>query len=843
MRLLSRLRSLPRLVWTGLGRLGGWLREPVARLAALAAVIAAVKSALEFRPVKLMEIEAGFRDADPTTRFADLAAFEWHRVDAVGWALLGGGLLLLALALTRRRPVLPVPVARRPAPAPFGWRILALGAVALLVLGESNASWPGDGPLAHLSTHLQAALFVAGFALAITWAAGPPGVWLEARLAAAIRPLVQPLARRVPGRDRLRRTLDRLRNRIRPRERLHAARDRFAARLRSTLARLPRPNPPAPQPGNPSNPGHAPAPTPTPASCPGARRAHSWREVWPVVLITLVAFGVRTWNLTEALHVFIDEVNFSNSIRWFWIESDRPVLLPITGTVAFPRIYPYFQGQAAAVLGRDLLALRIISAVCGALTVPALYRLARHLFDRPTALIAAALLATYPPHVHFSRIGINNIADPLFGTLALMFLASGLRSGRRTDYALAGVMLGLTQYFYEGGRVAFPVIVVTWLAAMTLAGWGRRLPWRELLLAGGVALLVAVPVYHTLRAHDLPTLARRETVGYDEEYLRDLLTLDRETLEAHEWHFKETWLALVQLPEGSLFYGGDTPLLLIYLVPPVLLGTAVLLSRWRAPGPQVTLLWAAAAPVGSWFVTGPPGAARYVISFPALMLVAAVGLRHVSRLVLGNFRLPRVRLGVSVRLEAISAQAQLEIGPDRAGIVLGGALGRRRLESWAGLRAPPVAVLLAALALALMGLQAHYYFGAHLDSANYHLRHMRGSPDGEDAMFRSRDFPPDTRIHIISEVIYDRNYAQGIIDYLADDLIVKTLTPAELDALYLATLPRNVDHAFFLEPGDAESLNAIYRVFPLLGPPELTPYEGVPFDKQLVLYYAPRVGR
>src|SRR5690606_27829994 len=128
---------------------------------------------------------------------------------------------------------------------------------------------------------------------------------------------------------------------------------------------------------------------------------------------------------------------------------------------------------AQDILGHNLTGLRIFSAVFGTLTVPALYLLARELFDRRTALLAALLLATFPPHIHFSRLGLNNIADPLFGVLALAFLVRGLKRGGLRDYALSGVMLGLTQYFYEGGKLLYPLLFGAWLL-LALCFWR---PW------------------------------------------------------------------------------------------------------------------------------------------------------------------------------------------------------------------------------------------------------------------------------------------------------------------------------------------------------------------------------
>ena len=54
----------------------------------------------------------------------------------------------------------------------------------------------------------------------------------------------------------------------------------------------------------------------------------------------------------------------------------------------------------------------------------------------PTA-IAAVLLATFPPHLHFSRVGIIEIADPFIGVLGFALLAQAFRTQRRLEYVAA----------------------------------------------------------------------------------------------------------------------------------------------------------------------------------------------------------------------------------------------------------------------------------------------------------------------------------------------------------------------------------------------------------------------
>lgn len=130
------------------------------------------------------------------------------------------------------------------------------------------------------------------------------------------------------------------------------------------------------------------------------------------------------------------------------------------GWFSFPAFYFAFQGAAVSLLGNTVTALRITSALGGALTVFALYWLARSLFGRATALMAATYLAGSHYHVHFSRIGLQNIWDGFFLVVVLWGVWSGWKEGRRLPLLIAGLALGLGHYFYVSMRVAPPLLLL-----------------------------------------------------------------------------------------------------------------------------------------------------------------------------------------------------------------------------------------------------------------------------------------------------------------------------------------------------------------------------------------------
>ncbi len=517
-----------------------------------------------------------------------------------------------------------------------------------------------------------------------------------------------------------------------------------------------------------------------------------WGEVMIVGLITLIALSVRVWRLGDSVRVLVDEVHFALGVNYFRAFRDVKLLAPMPTSASFPFIFSYGQLTGVEWFGRNLFGLRILSAVLGALTVPALYLLARELFDHWTAVLAALLLATFPPHVHYSRLALNNIADPFFGTLALALVARGWRTDRRLDYVLAGVSLGLTQYFYEGGRLLYPALLGGWSVAGLLL-WRPRPSWRGLVLLALAFAIVAMPIYYTLEGVEFPTLNRLDNTALNDKYWAT--GREPDTLETRWEHLKHSLEMYVNSPENTfvyyyLYYGGKHPLILEYIIPFFFLGIVFALWRWRTPG-VLPVPWVLGTSLGNMMMVESGVTARYVVAFPALALLIALGIRYTIPL-LWPARLPT------------------HFQP----------------------------VLMGAIAGGLMAAQAIFYFGPFLDLFNVEVR-AYVDRDVEDALLRSLDFPDGTQIHIIdSRRVLPPIDAQRFLSFLRDGATVEVVPVGTYQPMGLLNLPRTINHAFFVVPDDSYTISALINTF---GPQTLlySSDKDVPPEKQFALYWVP----
>ncbi|MCB8927626.1 MAG: glycosyltransferase family 39 protein [Ardenticatenaceae bacterium] len=173
------------------------------------------------------------------------------------------------------------------------------------------------------------------------------------------------------------------------------------------------------------------------------------------------------------------------------LKGERPIF--ITSYTGKEVLFFYLAGGLIRLVGDSVFTLRLTAALVGIVTVAAVYWLGLELFrDRRVALVAAALLAISFWHLLFSHLGFRAITQPLLQALTAAALLRGIRLNQRKWLLLSGIFLGLTAYTYLAARL-FPVLLLfACLPLLFGPNWKRR--WLQLLLVGGVALIVLAPL-------------------------------------------------------------------------------------------------------------------------------------------------------------------------------------------------------------------------------------------------------------------------------------------------------------------------------------------------------------
>lgn len=553
--------------------------------------------------------------------------------------------------------------------------------------------------------------------------------------------------------------------------------------------------------------------------CAPSRRWPPRAELALLGVILLAAFVLRVYQLEQAQRFLVDEIHFVNPIIFLWMENDIGLLNPFSSIAAFPYTYPYLQMHAADLIGHNLAGLRLPSSLFGVLNVWALYLLARALFGGRVALMAAALLAVLPVHLQYSRIGLNNIADPFFGTMALYFLAVAWREPARrvACFAWAGVMVGLTQYWYEGGRFLFPALALTWMALIGVMAFPsvRRQNtapryMRALAVFALGAVLVGAPIYYTLSGIERPLAQRLETAGLREDTVNELDGWEA-MLDHTANRLNESFLIHVSLPEEALYYGGDEPLVPRVALPFFMMG--VFYTLWLAltggvkadgrgrqmaqAGALLLLMWLAATWVGNMLMAQGRISARYVVEFPALALIIALGIDVFVAVIAGHWP---------------------------------------RLRRWA----------LVGVVGALAVWQVNFFFGAYMERFNAQSREeqVNRELDVEDAIYRSVDFAASTRVHVIGHVAFLQGDLNNLLRFFrgereAPTVFINAITAPLFDEGYInRTVQTSWSNAFFIAPDNDRAIALLTTLFPEIIGPFYTTHQAAQ-SRQYALYYLP----
>ncbi len=281
---------------------------------------------------------------------------------------------------------------------------------------------------------------------------------------------------------------------------------------------------------------------------------------------------------------------------------------------------------SVGLLGNTAFAVRLVSALTGALAVLFAYLFTREAFGKQTAWVAAILAAAFVPHLHFSRLGFDNIIDSLSSALLLWLVLRGARQNSPLYYLAAGIAAGLCFYTYPGSRLS-PALAVVALAWIALGAPGfLRTQWRNLFVFITAAIIIVAPIAGYYAAYPKVFMARieREAVVYEGPQENRVFT-DFSTVAPliGQQVFKST-LVFISTGGAFHFFGTPRPYFLPIAAIFFMFGLALLLRR--LPGmhalPLLAWFWAPVL-LGSALTGGAPSHQRMLgSSMPAVIIVA-----------------------------------------------------------------------------------------------------------------------------------------------------------------------------------------------------------------------------
>ncbi len=218
-----------------------------------------------------------------------------------------------------------------------------------------------------------------------------------------------------------------------------------------------------------------------------AVRARS-RVFWIVVGLTLLAAGLRFATLGLQSYHHDEVVTASRVLRGSFVHAMDAVGF----SESAPPLYYALAWAWTQVTGTGEWGLRALSAMAGVATVPVVYLIGAELRGRRAGLLAAALAAVNPMLLWYSQEARAYSLLALLCALSLLYCIRAVRSGRRRDLTIWGVVSALalaTHYF-----AIFPIAAEVFLLARRRGRESLRGLWIVIL----ACLLLAPLVIHQM---------------------------------------------------------------------------------------------------------------------------------------------------------------------------------------------------------------------------------------------------------------------------------------------------------------------------------------------------------
>jgi 4-amino-4-deoxy-L-arabinose transferase-like glycosyltransferase len=290
----------------------------------------------------------------------------------------------------------------------------------------------------------------------------------------------------------------------------------------------------------------------------------------------------------------------------------------ITSWFSFPSFFSFIQSLSIRSLGQTTEALRIVSAIAGALTVTATYLCGKAMFGERVGILASATLTALHFHIHFSRLGLNNIWDGLGFTVTIGALWYGWEKNKRLAYLLAGLALGFSQYFYVSSRGLLGIVVV----CIALAFLFQRKRFYQsapgIIIMSAVALAVLFPLFRYYISEPNHFVAPFERVS--------TMNSNFDTSVNTIWEQIVIGLQAYTYVPSRNWYKPEAPILRPIFSTFFYIGSIFLLLNKKDSRFILLAFWLLLFGFIGGLSESPPAAQRYVAATPACALIVGFGL-------------------------------------------------------------------------------------------------------------------------------------------------------------------------------------------------------------------------
>ncbi len=346
-----------------------------------------------------------------------------------------------------------------------------------------------------------------------------------------------------------------------------------------------------------------------------------WKWLTLLFVVALLLRVVLLEMIPGLLHV--DEIGSADfPMRHVFPAPGRTINPFRTATASQPALYAYLQWAAIHLLGYSIQTIRLSSAVAGTLAVLVTFATVMMWQDKVTAWITAVLMTTYHYHIHWSRIALNNIWDTLWVPLALAAFTWGWRKQWSGGAVVAGLAMGLGQYFYAGNKIGLFLLLFLFVQL-----YREKRDWRQWVIFVGkfgvTFVTVAAPIaLFALLEPEVYFDRSQMVMGWT------AVEIEQITRGGTVWQYLGhqlwyNWGAFTSVSEVTGFYGPNVPFLIGLASTLFMIG--FVWSLWQRQ--WLPVLWLTCVVLfGGILLNGSPSSSHYVASIPVICWLTAVPL-------------------------------------------------------------------------------------------------------------------------------------------------------------------------------------------------------------------------
>ena len=370
-----------------------------------------------------------------------------------------------------------------------------------------------------------------------------------------------------------------------------------------------------------------------------------------LILIVTLASLLRLWQLGKVpLSPDWDEValgyNAYSIMQTGRDEYGKPLPIVLRSFDDYkPALYAYLAMPSISILGLDVVAVRLPSAIFGVLTVVAVFFLTKELFKKNNiALLSSFLLAISPWHIQFSRVAFEANVGVALNVFGILFFLKAFK--KPWFLFLSALMWGLSLHVYQSEKIFVPLLIgiLIYSFRKEFFSTGKKYMYISLI----IFTVICLPLIHfTLtnkdalsRAKGVSIFSNSVLIGANADKIKrdtdnnDLLglildnrrvELAKNVVSGYLSHFDLNWLFITgdiarhHAPGMGLLYLVELPFLLIGIY-------SLIFGKFDKRVKIFIIVWFLIVPIPASITNDVPHAVRTINFLPILQILTAIGI-------------------------------------------------------------------------------------------------------------------------------------------------------------------------------------------------------------------------